>query len=57
MKVHEHVYRLDRSCGVDVCVECRDHKRLARCFCGWSANGGDGYAQLVEMGETIEDYE
>lgn len=52
---HEHVYHLDRSCGVDVCIECRDHKRLVRCFCEWSADGGDGYAQLLAMGETIEE--
>ena len=56
MKVHEHIYHLSKSCGVGVCVECDDHKGLARCYCGWSADGGDGYAQLVEMGEPIEDY-
>jgi hypothetical protein len=56
MKVHEHIYHLCESCGVGVCVECEDHKGLARCYCGWSADGGDGYAQLVEMGEPIEDY-
>ena len=53
--VHGHTYYLSRTCGVDVCGECRHHKGLARCYCGWSDNGGDGYAQLVEMGETIED--
>jgi hypothetical protein len=27
---------------------------LARCYCGWSANGGNGRAELEEMGETID---
>lgn len=54
---HVHDYYLSRTCGVDVCYECRDHKGgLARCFCGWSQSGGDGYRELVEMGENIEDY-
>lgn len=44
-----------RSCGVDICSACGDHKGLARCFCGWSASGGNGYRELVEMGEQIED--
>jgi hypothetical protein len=52
---HVHAYRVDRSCGVDVCDECREHKGLARCFCGWSRGGGDGYAELVELGERIEE--
>lgn len=44
-----------RSCGANICVVCGDHQGLARCFCGWSASGGDGYRELVEMGEQIED--
>jgi len=50
--------RFDSHCGANVCVECDNHKGLARCFCGWAANGGDGRRQLEEMGETIdpEDY-
>jgi hypothetical protein len=50
-------YHLSRTCGVDICGECRDHKGLARCFCGWASNGGDGRAQLIEWGENVdEDY-
>ncbi len=41
-------------CGAYVCLWCGDHKGLARCFCGWSESGQDGYRELVEMGETIE---
>lgn len=45
------------TCGVLVCDQCDHHKGLARCFCGWSASGGDGAAELREMGEQIdEDY-
>lgn len=43
-----------RGCGVDICGRCGRHEGLARCFCGWSASGGDGYRELVEMGETID---
>jgi len=28
---------------------------LARCYCGWAADGGNGRQQLVEMGENVED--
>jgi hypothetical protein len=45
---------MDSGCGAHVCVECDNHEGLARCYCGWSASGGNGYAELVEMGETIE---
>lgn len=48
------VFEFSRSCGAKVCNVCREHKGLARCYCGWSASGMDGYAELVEMGETIE---
>jgi hypothetical protein len=48
---------LSRFCGADVCVRCEYHQGMARCFCGWAADGGDGYAQLQEMGETIEPME
>lgn len=50
---HVHRYTFNRSCGANVC-ECGDHKGLARCFCGWSRSGGDGYRELIEMGETID---
>jgi hypothetical protein len=43
-----------RECGVKVCVKCEYHQGMVRCFCGWAADGGDGYQQLQEMGETIE---
>lgn len=45
-----------RYCGVWVCMDedCRHHENLARCYCGWSEDGGDGYEELIEMGETIE---
>jgi len=57
MAEHEHDYLFMPGCGVEVCMDCDDHKGLARCYCGWSANGGDGYAQLSDMGETIEEGE
>ena len=51
----QHEYGFIRSCGVQVCNKCGDHKGLARCYCGWSQSGGDGYRELVEMGERIEE--
>ena len=45
----------DRGCGVFVCGACGEHKGLARCFCGWSASGGNGRYELEEMGERIDD--
>ena len=45
---------LDRGCGATVCWECGHHQGLARCYCGWSLSGGNGYQELIEMGETIE---
>ena len=41
-------------CGVLVCCECGHHDGLARCYCGWSASGGDGRRELEELGEVIE---
>ena len=43
-----------RFCGADVCLICDNHNGLARCFCGWAESGGDGRAELIEMGETID---
>ena len=45
-----------RYCGVWVCDnhECGDHDGLVRCYCGWSASGGNGYDELLACGETIE---
>ena len=45
----------DRGCGAWVCQACGAHRGLARCYCGWSASGGNGYAELIEAGEYIED--
>ena len=51
----KHEYELNRYCGAKVCYICDDHKGLARCYCGWSAaNPGQGYQELIDMGETIE---
>ncbi len=47
-------YYFSNHCGAQVCLECDHHKGLARCYCGWSASGGDGRKELVEMGETID---
>jgi hypothetical protein len=46
---------MDPSCGAYVCSDCSNHLGLARCYCGWSASGGNGYSELVEMGETIDE--
>ena len=43
-----------RYCGAWVCDECGYHRGLSSCYCGWSDHGGDGRAELVEAGETIE---
>lgn len=50
-----HQGDLSRSCGVNVCWQCGEHQRLVRCFCGWAAGGGNGYTQLIEWGEQIEE--
>jgi hypothetical protein len=45
----------ENYCGAWVCAHCGKHVGLARCYCGWAANGGDGRAQLVELGENIDE--
>lgn len=50
----KHDYTFSKNCGCEVCDRCDHHKGLARCYCGWSASGGDGRAELEEMGETID---
>jgi len=65
----KHDYEWSRSCGAYICYTCDIHSTtknnivseehpqgnyLARCYCGWSLSGGDGYAELIEEGETIE---
>jgi hypothetical protein len=60
---HVHEYEWLRGCGAEVCWvvaedgsdECRDHKGLARCYCGWSASGGNGRQELLDMGENLDD--
>jgi len=52
---HEHEFYFSSYCGVNICIICESHKELARCYCGWSALGGDGYQELMEMGEQIEE--
>jgi hypothetical protein len=47
-------WTLSRGCGVWVCDECGHHSGLVLCYCGWALDGGDGYQQLIEAGETIE---
>jgi len=48
-------YEMIENCGAWVCPECGNHLGLARCYCGWSAGGGDGRRELEDMGECIED--
>jgi len=52
--MHTHDYEFRNYCGASVCIDCDDHKGLARCFCGWSLSDGNGYNELLEAGETIE---
>lgn len=47
-------YERQDYCGARVCVECGNHRGLARCYCGWAEGGGDGRQELIEMGETID---
>ena len=62
-KPHVHTYeqkpggerRMDANCGAYVCLDCNDHDGLARCYCGWASDGGDGVAQLRAEGENVED--
>jgi hypothetical protein len=47
-------FHFSKSCGADVCDDCGNHKGFARCFCGWSLSGRNGYQELLELGECIE---
>jgi len=47
-------FEFNSYCGAYVCVECDNHKGLARCYCGWSQSGRNGRLELEEMGETLE---
>lgn len=53
-KPHEHDHQRNDYCGAKVCA-CGDHKGLARCFCGWARDGGNGRQQLIDMGERIDE--
>lgn len=44
----KHEYQLHRTCGVQVCVLCGDHKGLAKCFCGWNLAPGERLEDDVE---------
>ena len=54
MARHEHEYEFDMGCGAKVCYDCGDHEGLGRCYCGWAESGGDGYQELIDVGEQIE---
>ena len=46
------------TCGAHFTYNGRDKEpgtMLARCFCGWAQDGGDGNEQLAAMGENVED--
>lgn len=47
-------FSFSRFCAANICDNCGNHEKLARCYCGWSQSGGDGYQELIELGETIE---
>ena len=45
-------------CGAHFTYQGKDKEpgpMLARCYCGWAADGGDGVAQLRAAGENVED--
>ena len=45
-------------CGAHFSYQGKDKEpgpMLARCYCGWAADGGDGVAQLRAAGENVED--
>ena len=46
--------KVDINCGARVCYGCDHHAGLVRCYCGWSAGGGDGNAELRAMGENVD---
>ena len=59
----DHVFVPVINCGANVCQLCALHahlsgsgeirQELARCWCGWSADGYNGRGELAEMGETL----
>ena len=49
--------KFNRYCAAYICHSdgCdSNHVGLARCYCGWAADGGNGRTQLEEYGEVIE---
>jgi len=54
MNMQQNQQSEQRHCAASVCDTCGHHNGLARCYCGWAADGGNGYEQLVAAGETIE---
>lgn len=34
--VHKHRWTVKEECGADVCKVCGYHKRVEKCFCGYS---------------------
>ena len=52
---HKHDYVFSRHCGANICYWCDDHQGLARCYCGWATDGGNGRDQLRDLGENLED--
>ncbi len=51
---HKHTYKWSNLCGVGICPTCSDHELMDRCYCGWASDGGDGLAQLMDMGESAQ---
>ena len=49
------VATLSDYCGAYICGRCDKHVCLTRCYCGWSESGRDRRAELIEMGEVIDD--
>ena len=48
-------YVFNKHCGALVCNRCDEHQGMARCYCGWSQSGEDGYMELEEEGEVIDE--
>ena len=59
-------FAVSNDCGVWRCQDCGAHASyqgpdkapgplLARCYCGWALNGGNGRQQLLDEGENLEE--
>ena len=51
---HKYPQRIDKECGVWICIHCGYHKDIIACYCGWSITGLDGRQYLQDKGEDIE---